>query len=175
MIQKIKSLFMIDKGRVDKWKKSIKDYFFLRGLTVKDILIPTTAVIICGSILLVGSSVIKESAINSMQETEESLIEAYAVYYRGEHIGIIENKQQADAVLESIREDFEEKYDMETILNEDVELKEILTKNDFLSNIKDIRKTIAVSADVKVKSAVLQIDGKDVAILKDEESEEVDE
>lgn len=176
MIQKIISLCKIDKDKVDKWRKSIikveksvENYFFLRGITIKKVWLPAAAGILCGAMLIVGASTIKANAVDSLPVVEENLIEAYAVYYRGKHIGIIENKEQADAILNSIQADFQQQYDMETILNEDIELEEILTENNFLSNLSDIKKTISKNIDVQVKASVLEINGKEVAVLKDEE------
>lgn len=176
MIQKITALLK-DKSRIEKLKKpvanikkSIEDYFFLRGVTIKKIWIPTAAVVLCGTVFLLGTNAVKVDAVDSIPVAEENLIEAYAVYYRGEHIGIVENKDQADAILNSIQQDFQEQYRMETMLNENIEVEKIMTESRFLSNLTDIKKIVASSIDVKVKAAVLQIDGKDIAVLKDEDS-----
>ena len=175
MIQKITALLK-DKSRIEKLKKpvanikkSIEDYFFLRGVTIKKIWIPTAAVVLCGTVFLLGTNAVKVDAVDSIPVAEENLIEAYAVYYRGEHIGIVENKDQADAILNSIQQDFQEQYRMETMLNENIEVEKIMTESRFLSNLTDIKKIVASSIDVKVKAAVLQIDGKDIAVLKDED------
>jgi len=177
MLQKIISLLKVDRDRVERWKKAIRgvrkpidDYFFLRGINGKKIWISTAAVVLCGTVLLVGANTIKADVVDLPPVVKENLIEAYAVYYRGQHIGIIENKEQAEAVLKSIQEDFEEQYDMEAMLNEDLELEKILTESVFLSNLNDIKKIVASNIDVKVKSLVLQIDGEDVAILKNEDA-----
>lgn len=181
MMQKITALLKVDKDRIEKLKQSIKqsiknirkpieDYFFLRGITIKKVWIPTAAVFLCGTVSLLGANAVKVDAVDSLPVAEQNLIEACAVYYRGEHIGIVENKKQTDMVLKSIQEDFEEQYHMETMLNENVEIEEIMTESRFLSNLKDIKKIIASSIDVKVKAAVLQIDGEDVAVLKNEDS-----
>jgi len=179
MLQKITALLKIDKSRTEKLKKSvtnigkaIEDYFFLRGINIKKVWIPATTAVLCGTVLFFGANAVKVNAVDSLPIVEQNLIGAYAVYYRGEHIGIVENKNQTDAILKSIQKDFEEQYHMETMLNENIEIEKIMTESRFLSNLSDIKKIIASNIDVKVKAAVLQIDGQDIAVLKNEDSVE---
>ncbi len=101
---------------------------------------------------------------------KDNMSKAYFVHYDGHNIGAVKEKAEIESVLTDIQNQFKAKYQMEVKLIHDIDYEEIYIEDRFLSDIHDLKKIVQTNTEVKVKAAVIQVNGQDLAILKDMET-----
>jgi len=157
MIDELKAKFLDKAG---KW---------LKAKNISDILL---LVIILTSAGVFSTSNVSEARATSNETivADESIQKAYFTYYNGYNIGLIKDKNDVKSILEEIRKEFEKKYNMETVLEFDIEFEEIYVDKRFLSSINALEDIIRSNVEAKVKAAIIEVDGQRMAILKDDKT-----
>lgn len=157
MINKLKSKFLDKAG---KW---------LKAYNISEILL---LVIVLTSAGVFSTSNVSEarSTPNGSIVVDEKIQKAYFTYYNGHNIGLVKDKDDVKAILEEIRKEFESKFNMETILEFEIEFQEIFVDKRFLSSINSLEDIIRSNIQAKVKAAIIEVDGQNMAVLKDEKT-----
>ncbi|HZJ82956.1 MAG TPA: peptidoglycan DD-metalloendopeptidase family protein [Clostridia bacterium] len=137
----------------------------IKGYNKKNI-----TVILLFSIVLTSAGMFSTTAraIDGDSSIEENFIKAYSVYYEGHNIGIVEKHEDIELISEDIRQDYETKFNMKTILIQDIDFDEIFVGRQFLSHKDSLEKVLRANAEPKVESAVLKVDNVEIGKLKDE-------
>ena len=156
---------------IDEIKSKILDKAtrWLKAKKASDLLL---LVIVLTSAGMFSTSSISEARVtgNPPIVEDENIQKAYFTYYNGYNIGLVGDKNDVESILEKIRKEFEDKFDMETVLEYDMEFEEIYADKKFLSSIDSIEDIIRSNIEAKVKAAIIEVDGQRIALLKDEET-----
>lgn len=141
-----------------------KAYKWIKNKSIAPILLSAIIITSAGTFSTTARATDEESTL------KESMQKACFAYYDGHNIGAVQGSQQVEAILEDIRKEFEAKYNMETILDCDIEYEDIYIGEQFLTSIGDIERVLRANVQPRVKATIIEIDGQETAIIRDEET-----
>jgi LysM repeat protein len=114
-----------------------------------------------------GAFSIKALATNNGSTLKDDMTEAYFTYFDGQNIGLVKDKGDIEKVLEGIRRGFESLYDMEVTLENDIDYERVYVDEQYLSDPVVLENLIQTNVRPVVKSAVIQVNGENMGVLKD--------
>lgn len=94
---------------------------------------------------------------------------AFAVYYGNTEIGIVREKDEAVNILNNIKNDLSNTYDIDIVLNNDISFEDTHSKDDELSSSKEIEKGIQSKMTFLVCGYMLTIDDVEIGATKTKE------
>ncbi|NLJ78460.1 MAG: peptidoglycan DD-metalloendopeptidase family protein [Tissierellia bacterium] len=94
---------------------------------------------------------------------------AVTVYLGDEMIGITRNEDEVLDILADIEEQLASTYDLDIVLNQDVEFKGINARRDSITPIEVLKSNIKSKFTFLVNGYALQVDGKEIGVLATEE------
>lgn len=145
------------------------------GDNFRKILIATMLVVIAG--FLLGTYKINEVRTR-----------AFVVYYGDDKVGIVRQEEEATKVVEEIKRELSNIYDIDIVLNKDISFEPTHAKDDLLSSKAEIHSNIKSKMTFLVSGYALLVDGEElgytkkkedleyiIETLKDSHREEIDE
>lgn len=110
----------------------------------------------------------------SLYHNHEVNTRAYMVYFGGQEIGCVRNKDKVVDILKDIEEKLSEKYGLEVVIKENLEFKDVHADKENLITYSKVEDAITSNLTFNVLAYALNANGKDIAILKTkEEAEEI--
>ncbi|HHZ13553.1 MAG: peptidoglycan DD-metalloendopeptidase family protein [Caldicoprobacterales bacterium] len=129
-------------------------------------------VIALSVIFLISAGVfsVKALAVNNESSLEDDMTEAFFTYFDGQKIGLVKDKGDIEKVLEGIKRGFESLYNMEVTLENDIDFERVYVDEQYLSDPEVLESLIQSNVSPRVKCAVIQVNGENLAVLKDSET-----
>lgn len=94
---------------------------------------------------------------------------AFIAYFGDEEIGIVRKQEEVLDILDDMKSELANTYDIEIILNKNMEFKSTHAKDELLATTKELRKNIKSKMTFLVSGYVLLIDDKEVGATKTKE------
>ena len=135
--------------------KKVKDFKkrFSRKYSFKKILMGLMLVVIVGLLF-------------TTYKINEVRTRAFLVYFGDQEIGIVREQQEALNILDEIKRDLTNTYDIDVVLNDDISFKDTHAKDDSLSSVNEIKESIKSKMTFLVTGYVLLIDNEEIAATK---------
>lgn len=91
---------------------------------------------------------------------------AYDVKLSSEDIGIVRRQEDLELVLEELKDELSSTYNMDVVLNEEVEMEKVHVLDDKITPLKEIKTNVKNKMNFLVQGYTLEIDGEVVGALK---------
>jgi len=87
-------------------------------------------------------------------------IKAYEVWFGGNELGVVRDVKEVEGIIEGIKKEFADDYQMEVVLPQTLESKEVYIKAENIGSLEDVDRAIRRFVDVKVAGAAILVDGQ---------------
>lgn len=93
-------------------------------------------------------------------------IKAYEVWFGGNELGAVRDVKEVEGIIEGIKKEFADDYQMDVVLPQALESKEVYIKAENIGSLEDVSRAIRQYVDVKVAGAAILVDGQVAAATK---------
>ncbi|QQY79743.1 murein DD-endopeptidase MepM/ murein hydrolase activator NlpD [Keratinibaculum paraultunense] len=94
---------------------------------------------------------------------------AFIVSFGNENVGIVRDKEQALNILEELRQELVNKYDIDIVLNENITFKDTHAKDNMLASMDELRENIKSKMTFLVSGYILLVDNEEVGATRTKE------
>ncbi|GFN37159.1 peptidoglycan DD-metalloendopeptidase family protein [Tepidimicrobium xylanilyticum] len=94
---------------------------------------------------------------------------AYVVYFGEDQIGIVREQEEALNILSDIKRELSSKYNIDIVLNKDINFEDTHAKDELLSSPSEIKNNIRSKISFLVSGYALIVDGEELAYTKKKE------
>ncbi|NMA85737.1 MAG: peptidoglycan DD-metalloendopeptidase family protein [Tissierellia bacterium] len=91
---------------------------------------------------------------------------AFTVYFGGEEIGIVREQDEVLSILENIKKELSNTYDMDIVLKKNLKFEDTHAKDELLATSKDLRENIKSKMQFLVSGYVILVDNEEVGAVK---------
>ena len=91
---------------------------------------------------------------------------AFTVYFGGEEVGIVRDQEEALGILENIKKELSNTYDMDIVLKKDLKFEDTHVKDELLATSDDLRRNIKSKMKFLVSGYVIVVDNEEVGAVK---------
>lgn len=105
----------------------------------------------------------------SIYKINEVKTRGYAVYYGDTKVGIVREKEEAIKVLDDIKKNLSDTYDIDVVLDNELTFKDTHVKDKFLTSPGEIKHNIRSKLSFLVNGYALVVDGKEIGYSKSKE------
>lgn len=92
---------------------------------------------------------------------------AVDVYLGQDKVGTVRTEEQAMEVLDKLKEELSNKYDLEVVLKKDISMESTHAKDELLTSNKQLRENLKSKMSFLVQGYVLEVEGEEAGIVGD--------
>jgi murein DD-endopeptidase MepM/ murein hydrolase activator NlpD len=93
-------------------------------------------------------------------------IKAYEVWFGGNELGVVRDVKEVGEIIEGIKREFADDYQMDVVLPQALESKEVYIKAENIGSLGDVDRAIRRYVDVKVAGTAILVDGQPATATK---------